>query len=196
MVVVSVQERRRGSSITRWSILQAGLPIERGSMMPALYFPLTLRLYGYVLRCLSDHNFTGMDLFYHIKDCWKARDEPGDLLLRPLEHGLSYKIGEWCFDAMFDLEGQGAFTDKPFFEILDPEDFMWWLEGVSEAARISERFGDPELLRAMAAKVGEIGALMMWTRSCTGSRSIGMVVSNLSKCSRDSAKTSVGRFPR
>jgi len=73
--------------------------------MPSLHFPFTLRLYGHVLRCLRDHNFTGLDLFYRIKDCWKKRDTPHDLLLRPLERGLPFKIGEWCFATMFDVEG-------------------------------------------------------------------------------------------
>src|SRR5262245_34779996 len=104
--------------------------------MPSLYFPFTLRLHGYVLRCLSDHNFTCLDLFYRIKDCWKGRDEPRDLLLRPLVPGLSSKIGEWCFDAMFDVEGHGASTDKLYFKTLGPEDFLWWLEDMVEASRL------------------------------------------------------------
>jgi hypothetical protein len=87
--------------------------------MPSLHFPLTLRLYGHVLRCLRDHKFTGLDLFYRIKDCWKKRDTPHDLLLRPLERGLPFKIGEWCFATMFDLEGVSESTGKQPF--LPPE---------------------------------------------------------------------------
>jgi hypothetical protein len=60
--------------------------------MPSLYFPFTLRLYGHTLYCLSDHDFTGLDLFYRIKDCWKHRDTPNDLLLRPLGHRLINRI--------------------------------------------------------------------------------------------------------
>ena len=44
--------------------------------MQQLYFPFTLRLYAHVLRSLRDHNFTGLDLFYRVKDCWKERDTP------------------------------------------------------------------------------------------------------------------------
>lgn len=127
--------------------------------MPSPYFPFTLRLYGYVLYRLSDHNFTGLDLFYRIKDCWKGRDEPTDLLLRPLVPGLSYKIGEWCFDAMFNLESQGESTSKPYFKTLDPEDFMWWLEDVIEAACHSELFGDSDLISAIIAQTNEINNL-------------------------------------
>jgi hypothetical protein len=48
---------------------------------PLLYFSFTLPLYGHVLTCLRDHNFTGLDLFYSIRDCWKRRDTPSDLRL-------------------------------------------------------------------------------------------------------------------
>jgi hypothetical protein len=56
---------------------------------PSLYFPFTLRLYAHVLTCLRDNDFVGLDLFYRIKDCWKRRDTPHDLLVRPLEGGLA-----------------------------------------------------------------------------------------------------------
>jgi hypothetical protein len=127
--------------------------------MPTIYVPFALRLHGHVLRCLCDHNFTGLDLFYRIKDCWKGRDEPNDLLLRPLVPGLSSKIGEWCFDTLFDIEGQSESIDQPYFKALDPENFLWFLEDVVEAARRFELFGDCELLTTMSAQINEIGAL-------------------------------------
>jgi hypothetical protein len=82
---------------------------------PSLYFAFTLRLYGHVLTCLRDNNFVGLDLFYRIKDCWKRRETPTDLLLRPLERGLSVKTGECCFDSMFDPDYQAAQKPKPYF---------------------------------------------------------------------------------
>jgi hypothetical protein len=127
--------------------------------MPAIYVPFMLRLHGHVFRCLCDHNFAGLDLFYRIKDCWKARDEPNDLLLRPLVPGLSSKISEWCFDTMFDIEGQSESMDKPYFKTLAPEDFLWFVEDVAEAARLSEGFDGSELLTAMTAQINEIGDL-------------------------------------
>jgi hypothetical protein len=77
----------------------------------APHFGFTLRLWAHVLTCLADRNFTGLDLFYRIKDCWKERDQPHDLLLRPLQRGLSTKIGEWCFDSLFDLERASRWPD-------------------------------------------------------------------------------------
>jgi hypothetical protein len=127
--------------------------------MPELYFPFTLRVYAHTLRCLGDHNFTGLDLFYWIKDCWKGRDEPNDLLLRPLEPGLSLKIGEWCFDTLFDGEGLSASSDKIYIKTLDPESFIWFVEEVCEAARLSSFFGEAKLLKDMAAQVSEVESL-------------------------------------
>ena len=126
---------------------------------PSLYFPFTLRLYGYVLTCLSDGNFTGLDLFYHIKDCWKQRDTPNDLLLRPLEQGLSVKIGEWCFQDMVEVESGSASKAKPYFTYLDKEDFLWFLQDLVEAARLSGFFKGEPLLDAMPTRLNEIDAL-------------------------------------
>jgi hypothetical protein len=128
---------------------------------PSLYFPFTLRLYGYVLTCLRDHNFTGLDLFYRIKDCWKERDTPTDLLLRPLERGLSVKIGEWCFQSMFDADGQGAQKPKPYYKDIGKEDFLWFLEDVVEAASLSGFFEGEALLDAITTRINEIDALFV-----------------------------------
>jgi hypothetical protein len=126
---------------------------------PLLYFPFTLRLYGYVLTCLRDHNFSGLDVFYRVKDCWKGRDTPSDLLLRPLERGLSVKIGEWCFQSMFDADGQGAQKPKPYYKELGKEDFLWFLEDVVEAASLSGFFEGEALLDAIATRINEIDTL-------------------------------------
>jgi hypothetical protein len=127
--------------------------------MPSTYFPLTLRLYAYVLRCLSNHNYTGLDLFYHVKDCWKHRDTPHDLLVKPLERGLSFKIGEWCFNQMFDADGWLAWETRPFFKQLEREDFLWFLEDVVEASHRSEFFGKSDILEAMKTCIDDIGNL-------------------------------------
>jgi hypothetical protein len=127
--------------------------------MVQLHFPFTLRLYSHVLRCLIDHNFTGLHLFYRIKDCWKRRDMPFDLLVKPLEQGLSFKIGEWCFDTLFDIEHEHDGRAKPYFDRLGPEDLLWFLEDVGEAAKLSEYFGQAKALTALIAQVREIGEL-------------------------------------
>jgi hypothetical protein len=127
--------------------------------MVQLYFPFTLRLYGHVLHCLNDHNFTGMHLFYRIKDCWKRRDTPHDILVKPLKEGLSFKIGEWCFDTLFDIENQYDGTDRPYFDRLGPEDLFWFLEDVDEAAKLSEYFGQGKVLDELRTLVREIGEL-------------------------------------
>jgi hypothetical protein len=128
---------------------------------PSLYFPFTLRLYGQVLTCLRDNNFAGLDLFYRIKDCWKRRDTPNDLLLRPLERGLSVKIGEWCFDSMLDVDCPYSSKQKPYYQYLGKEDFLWLLEDVVEAARLTGFFGGEPLLNVIATRVNEIDALLV-----------------------------------
>ena len=106
--------------------------------MGQLYFPFTLRLYGHVLLCLRDHDFTGRDLFYRIKDCWKGRDKPDDLLVKPLENGLAFKIGEWCFATLFD--GISESMAAPYVTTLKDEDLLWFLEDIAEAAKASGAF--------------------------------------------------------
>jgi hypothetical protein len=123
---------------------------------PSLYFPFTLRLYGHVLRCLRDHNFTGLDLFYRIKDCWKKRDTPHDLLLRPLERGLSFKIGEWCFATIFDVEGVSESMTRSYIAELSHEGLLWFLEDVVEAANRSQFFEHAPILLTIGSRIKEI----------------------------------------
>lgn len=123
--------------------------------MSSLYFPFTLRLYGHVLWCLRDHNFTGLDLFYRIKDCWKRRDTPHDLLLRPLERGLAFKIGEWCYATMFD----GMSESMRYIDELGPEERLWFLDDVVKAAEISGLFDNEKSLHVIATRIKEIDGL-------------------------------------
>lgn len=124
--------------------------------MSALHFAFTLRLYGYVLQCLSDHDFTGLDLFYRIKDCWKRRQPPHDLLIKPLERGLSTKIGEWCFSRMFDVDGASESSSTAFIKTLDGEQLLWFLEDVAIAAKQSDAFKNSEIVKALAATIKQI----------------------------------------
>jgi hypothetical protein len=86
------------------------------------------RLYGYTLSKLVDGNFVGLDLFYRIKDCWKGRDTPSDILFRPNPKGLSYKIGEWSFAHMTATEDIGESALKPYYLQLGPEDLLWYVD--------------------------------------------------------------------
>jgi hypothetical protein len=124
------------------------------------YFPFTLRLYGHVLTCLRDNNFAGLDLFYRVKDCWKRRDTPNDLLLRPLERGLSVKVGEWCFETMFDIDWKSESMKKPYYKQLGKEELLWFLDDTAQAARLSGFFAEDALVTAIATRVNEIDALL------------------------------------
>jgi hypothetical protein len=127
--------------------------------MGQLHFPFTLRLYAHVLQSLRDHNFTGLDLFYRVKDCWKARDTPHDLLVKPLEKGLSYKIGEWCFDTMLDpVGGKSESMPKPYIATRDNEDVVWFLEDLINAAKLSGFF-NPATLDPITSRITEIDLL-------------------------------------
>jgi len=148
-----VDHQREGARIIKELRLNDGLT------MSELYFPFTLRLYARVLQCLGDHNFTGLDLFYRIKDCWKGRDQPTDLLWRPMEPGLSLKIAEWCFNTFLDNNGQGESEEIWYILSLKPEDFIWFLDEICQAARLSSFFGDAALLDSMTAQLREIDSL-------------------------------------
>ena len=120
-----------------------------------------MRLYSYVLTSLNDGNFTGLDLFYHIKDCWKRRDTPNDLLLRPVEQGLSARIGEWCFQDLVEVESPSASKAKTYYKSLGKEDFPWFLKEVVEGARLSGFFSGEPLLDAIATRINEIDSLFV-----------------------------------
>jgi hypothetical protein len=127
--------------------------------MHQTYFPFTLRLYGHVLRCLRDHNFTGLDLFYRIKDCWKERETPHELLLKPLERGLTYKIGEWCFEMLFDLAGKSESCEESYAAGLGREDLTWFLEDVMQAVKRSGVLADDSSCEKIDALLKEIEVL-------------------------------------
>ena len=128
--------------------------------MPTLYFPFTARLQGHMLACLCDHDFVGMDSFYRIKDCWKGRDVPRDLLFRPLERGLPLKIGEWCFDTLFDVDEKSELMKRPYFSGLGHEGFLWFLEDVVEAAKRAYCCDHKDALDDLAAHLNTIPDLL------------------------------------
>lgn len=93
------------------------------------------------------------------KDCWKERDEPHDLLVKPLEKGLSYKIGEWCFNTMIDpVVGASESMSKPYIDTLEDEDAVWFLEDLISAAELSGLF-NPAGLEPIANRIGGLDEL-------------------------------------
>jgi len=157
--------------------------------MGQLYFPFTLRLYGHVLRSLRDNNFTGLDLFYRIKDCWKGRDTPGDLLAKPLENGLAFKIGEWCFSTLFDDISESA---ARYITTLKAEDLLWFLEDIAEAAKVSGAFTNDKTFAPILALTAEIEQLYetnedAYWKALQGTGRKNLINMFLQFCDRESA---------
>jgi hypothetical protein len=61
---------------------------------------------------------------------------------------------------MLDPEFQGESKAKPFYRCLGKEDFLWFLEDVAEAARLSGFFPGEPLLNTIATRINEIDALL------------------------------------
>ncbi|WP_200888008.1 MULTISPECIES: HNH endonuclease [Shewanella] len=91
--------------------------------MNNLYVTVALKLFGYGIKNLHDPNWTGMYLYDQVKSHLKGYYEPSDLLLKPLERGLSYYLGTWVFDEFFATER---------LEDLHGEYAVWFLEDFCE----------------------------------------------------------------
>ena len=61
---------------------------------------------------------------------------------------------------MFDLEGQSESMTKPYFKQLGKEDFLWFLDDVVEAARLSRFFKEEALLNVIGTRINNIDALL------------------------------------
>ena len=120
-----------------------------------IHLPFLLRLHSHTLSKLLDGNYTGLDLFYHVKDCWKKRDTPHDILLKPLDRGLPYKIGQWCFREMSDPENVGASTGIPYYQELSAENLFWFLEDLVEAMIRAGVSSEDELVQRFKAASGQ-----------------------------------------
>jgi hypothetical protein len=74
-----------------------------------------------------------------------------------LEQGLSFKIGEWCFATMFDVEDLSESMPRSYIAQLGTEERLWFLEDVVEAAKRSKLFGNgTALLETIALQIKEI----------------------------------------
>ncbi len=96
---------------------------------------IALKLHAFGLGRIHDPNWTGLVLFYYVKDHWKELEKPFDLLLKTHRQGLLYKIGLLLFREYF-LE-----IEHP--ESLSVEYRYWYLADLVElltasGANISE----------------------------------------------------------
>ncbi len=82
--------------------------------------PIALKLHAFGLTSLHDPNWTGRDLYYHVKDCLRRRTGPAELLRKPLRNGLLFQVGHWLLTDYFihDLHRMD----------LGPEHRLWYLE--------------------------------------------------------------------
>ncbi|HCZ9044009.1 TPA: HNH endonuclease [Vibrio alginolyticus] len=72
--------------------------------MKNLNMSISLKLFAYGIKNLHDPNWTGMILYDRLKQHVRGKVEPYDLLLKPLEKGFSYYLGQWIFEEYFSHE--------------------------------------------------------------------------------------------
>jgi len=102
---------------------------------------IALKLHAFGLTSLHDPNWTGQDMFYHVKEHIKGREEPYDLLRKTLRNGLLYQIGQWLLEDYF-------FSDAYRMK-LGHEYRFWYLEDLTTLLD-SERAADKLVLDATA----------------------------------------------
>ena len=93
--------------------------------------PVAFKLHSYALEKLGDHNWAGCDMYYHIKDCFKEREQPYDLLKKTLKNGLLQKLGEWFYDEYFNPDWGDSLINCRINKIKQ-EQKLWYLEDIYE----------------------------------------------------------------
>lgn len=91
--------------------------------MNNLYGTVALKIFGYGIQNLHNPNWTGMFLYDQVQNHLKGYYEPSELLLKPLERGVSYYLGTWIFEEYFSPER---------LEDLHGEYAVWFLEDFCE----------------------------------------------------------------
>ena len=86
----------------------------------------TLKLHALGLGRLQDPNWTGMDLFDHVKQHVRGRVKPLGLLRKPLERGLLYLLGGWLYNEYFSSSRLESM--EPEYQAWALEDFVEFLE--------------------------------------------------------------------
>ena len=117
--------------------------------MQILYSPVSLKLFGYGIKCLHDPNWTGMVLYDHIKQHVRGRIEPVDLLRKPLEKGVSFHLGYWFFDEYFS---------HSHIEYLHGEYAVWFVEDFYELLKFHE-ISPSTVLSRLVALIKYVGDL-------------------------------------
>src|SRR5271169_6048873 len=102
---------------------------------------IALKLHAFGLTRLHDPNWTGLDMFYHVKEHIKGRAEPRDLLRKTLRNGLLYQIGQWLLEDYL-------FSDMYRTE-LGNEYRFWYLEDLTTLLN-SEHAADTPVLHSTA----------------------------------------------
>ena len=78
-----------------------------------------LKIHAFGLGRLQDPNWTGMDLFDHVKQHVRGKIVPVGLLRKPLERGFLYLLGGWLYD---------DYLNSSRLDGLEPEYQAWALE--------------------------------------------------------------------
>jgi len=84
---------------------------------------IALKLYAFGINLLHDPNWTGLKLFYNIKDCYRIGGDAINLFRKTIKNGVLFQIGKWTFDEYFLDEHRFGDTLK-----LKPEYLLWYIE--------------------------------------------------------------------
>ena len=114
---------------------------------------IQLKLYSSAIKNLHDPNWTGLDLYYKLKQHLRGITEPSDLLFKTIKNGLLFHIGKWIYEDFFEFdEGMEEFE-------YEGEYLMWFLEdfgvflidcGVNEKdSLLVKLFKDAEMFRIL-----------------------------------------------
>lgn len=94
-------------------------------MMTKTYAQISIKLHAHGLNRLTDPNWTGLDLFYLLKE--PVRKDR--LLFQTKKDGLLYHLGLWLYDEYLLNKCEGASGTCPEFE---GEYLGWYLEDISD----------------------------------------------------------------
>lgn len=84
---------------------------------------ISLKLHAFGIKLLHDPNWTGMEMFDHLKQHVRQRVEPKTMLFETIKNGLLYHIGKWTYEEY--LQNQERF--QGYLE-LSHEYLLWYLE--------------------------------------------------------------------
>lgn len=93
-----------------------------------IHVPFALRLHTFGLQRLHDPNWTGGDLYDHLKRYMRRHGEPNGVLFKTLDRGVLWLLGGWLFD---DLLSPQRLRDDVAERNLGGEYLMWHLEEVA-----------------------------------------------------------------